>query len=158
MTNEEQTYSWKRETQVEMADWLSKWQWNWILHLTFGTPVNLRSATWRIKQWLKGIAARVANPLGYYINPEQPHSHDRPHAHGVLAGVGDAAPKDAAKLWRKRNGIVRIETFDPERGGLRYVTKNAVDGEFLLSVEGIPCNDDTYSKSEQRCPELVDAA
>lgn len=117
-------------------DYLGRIPWQLAATLTFDPkrvfPVSRELASREAFWWL-GLLARVCRrPVAWAYVTER-STNGLWHAHAVLADAGRPNRRTLESVWRMRNGHARIKPVHSVVGIALYTTKQATDGEVVLS-------------------------
>lgn len=118
------------------SGYLGRIPWEWSATLTHDPrrvfPVNRELASKEAHWWL-GLVAHVSRrPVAWAYVVERSRN-GLWHTHALLAGVGRPDRRVLEGVWRVRNGHAVIKRVRDVRGVALYTTKQATDGEVVLS-------------------------
>lgn len=131
--------TWEREPGQSDGDFVQRYRpWDWWVTLTFKDIVSATFALSLLKDWARDLAKELNSHLSLAIGMEL-QDRDAPHFHVLLhvhQNADDFDPKTAERRWRdlsKRCGTKNtFESFDPDRRGGDYLTKDGAWG-FLVA-------------------------
>ena len=132
-------------TQI-YGDWLSQYNWNLFVTLTFrdicpemkAKGFTYISRAYAVRQWRKLLKAlkKVEHRAPYWVRvTESSEWRDAPHFHAVLGGITRVEPYRVEQLWYKQCGLAKVERYDPELGGAWYLS---ADHEALEFSKNLP--------------------
>lgn len=134
----------REEVKGAWGEWLSRWQWDWWVTLTYD-PKRRPSASathtavgWSLsnRHWHEWLAEAVGDSSGsspwpgspFWVRGREPNPwRYGTHFHALVGGVGtDTSRKRAWESWFIKHGLARIEPYDPRRGAGYYVSKYVI--------------------------------
>jgi hypothetical protein len=115
----------------ELANWLEQFPWQWFCTLTFRQGPSPARARWRLLRWADELRNALGTPGFQWVGvPEDGSTGLHFHFHVLIAGLnpgcGAAERLCWMRRWYKLAGDARIEDFEPNCGGVRYVLKHVV--------------------------------
>lgn len=130
----------RRQLLDEYAAWLAHYTWDWFGTGTFGKNVSAPVAKHAFDSFAKSIRVNVGNQdFGFVRVLEHGPRDARVHVHFLVCGIKKTKrnfPYVWAQRWRRRYGFAVIDTFDPKRGGIRYLLKSLLpDADFDIDME-----------------------
>ncbi len=118
------------------SDYLGRIPWQLSATLTFDPmrvfPVSRDLASSEAFWWLGLVARLCRRPVtwAYVVERSQ---RGLWHAHALLVDAGRPNRRTLEGVWRMRNGHAVIKAVDSVKGIALYTTKQATDGEVVLS-------------------------
>lgn len=140
-----------RDIRSEWTEFLGRFQWTHIAHLT----TRLQSTEAGIaREFLNGFirraARRAGNRVPYFYSIESlPGGF--PHLHALIGGTKHLSVRELECCWKV--GFTRVTQFDADRGGVAYVSKDislGPDAYSLSSRLGSRLSASVYSRSRFR--------
>ena len=111
-----------RRMRGELAAWLRTFAWTHWATLTVArteTPGRLRQIF--DNEFVRFATKLTQDQVTYAFVIEGGALGDRPHLHALLACGLDLAATRLERAWR--HGLARVQAYDPQRGGARYLAK-----------------------------------
>lgn len=119
------------DLRIEFFSWLRMYCWDGFFTGTFRYECkNSGRALKTFHNWWISTVGR-----GYYFCCAETVD-DFVHLHAVLGGCRNFDFKAAENSWGDQYGRCEFPKFDPERGGLKYLTKNANDPFWQYEIAG----------------------
>lgn len=104
----------------EYGRFLSGFEWNWFLTLTYEEISSLQTARAAFRRYASSIE-RAAGTRVYWFRVDEIGMFGRLHQHALMGNVGALDHAVWERLWRR--GHSRIKLYDPQLGAAYYVTK-----------------------------------
>ena len=118
------------------GEFLGRVPWQLSATLTFDPkrvfPVPRALASREVYWWLGVVAHLCRRPVAWAYVTERGRS-GLWHGHALLAGAGRPNRRTIEGIWRMRNGQAVIKPVHSAKGVALYATKQATDGEVVLS-------------------------
>ena len=122
------------EWREEMTTWLEEYPWQWFGSLTFRPYFTIGQRKARLRRWKDALKSELGTTDFDFIGiPELGKTGDDYHYHSLVGGLSawHAAERlDWMKRWGRLSGDARIETYQPNKGGMAYVLKNVGPEDF----------------------------
>jgi len=124
------TSDWQKETTV----WLEGYPWQWFGSLTFRPYFTVGQRNARLRKWKDALKTELGtSDFNFIAIPELGKAGDDYHFH-VLVGGLRAWHAEERLNWMKRwwtlSGDARIDPYQPNKGGVAYVLKQAGPEDF----------------------------
>lgn len=91
-----------------------------------------------IQQWrklMKALKKRHGSAPYWVRVTESSNWRDVPHFHALLGGIDSIEPNQVEHLWHTRGGgIAKVERFDPQLGGVYYISASHEAMEFSKNL------------------------
>ena len=120
----------KKRLRAGYTEWLSRYDWQWFVTLTFRGYPPARKARRLLQQWLGELKGKNgADDFGYFFALESGASGENHHFHGFIRGLLDRTERlEWMKRWVELAGDAQIEY--PQRGGkaISYAVKDIQPG------------------------------
>jgi len=112
-----------KRAEDEMAEWLSRVEWTYIVHWTFEKPRTQKAASGIIRTHLK----EILDPEMAFWKLEEGKVGGREHIHGLLrfSENRSTSTRDVRHVWTRKYGKAEVEKYEEGEGGAHYV------GEYL---------------------------
>ena len=112
----------------QMGDWLSRFNWDWFVTLTFRDEPSDYGAWNRAYAWLRWLERSLRRRVGAYIVVEYHRyragpNYMVPHVHLLVTGVAGSQRTSVWERTFQRYGRARILPYDPKLGASYYVAK-----------------------------------
>jgi hypothetical protein len=118
------------------GDYLGRIPWQFSATLTFDPmrvfPVSRDMASEEAFWWLCLVACLCRRPVGWAYVVERSRN-GLWHAHALMVGAGRPNRRTLEGVWRMRNGYAVIKSVHSVKRVSLYTTKQATDGEVVLS-------------------------
>jgi len=110
------------EALDELVQWVETFPLTHFFSLTFATRTSESLAVKRLLQWQDTLERLNKSAVGMFFGLE---TTPDVHAHGVLIGNPSVSPIEAEQVWRAMAGNPKVSRYEPGRGGVAYVLKEA---------------------------------
>ena len=125
MTRHEVTEGW--------GQFLSRYEWDWFVTLTFKEQISTFGAHRRVRWFLKDLDRAAGVPIFWFRADEYGERLGRFHIHLLIGNVAHLRRLDWVDEWNRRAGYARIFPFDNTKRAAfycaKYVTKQSGDWE-----------------------------
>jgi hypothetical protein len=116
-----------QEWRDEMASWLEGFPWKWFGSLTFRPGFSESQARWRLRRWAGELRTALGTKNFEWVAiPEVGKTGEDFHFHVLIGGLCNwhaGERLDFMRRWRAVAGDARIEVYDPNLRGVRYILK-----------------------------------
>ena len=121
--------------------WLSARRWNWFATLTFRGSPSLNKADRLFRVWISEIRQREGTRTFSWVRvTERGANSDNVHFHALVGGLNNPCKWDWILRWNELAGESAIFYYQPFRGGIRYMLKEArPNRDFDIEIEIAPC-------------------
>lgn len=117
----------EQEWRDEMASWWEGFPWKWFCSLTFRPGLSESQARWRLRRWTDELRDALGNENFEWIGiPETGRTGTDFHFHVLVGGLNDWHANERLewmRRWHKLSGEARIDIYDPNLFGIRYILK-----------------------------------
>jgi hypothetical protein len=105
-----------------LGEFLSEFQWDWYVTLTFAGDIKTFTARNRCSAWLRGLQKAADQPIAWFRGDEYGEKFGKFHMHLLIGGVAHLHRFTWMKRW-ERSGYARIFEFDSSQAAPFYVSK-----------------------------------
>ena len=105
-----------------LGEFLSEFQWDWYVTLTFAGDIQTFAARNRCSAWLRSLEKAADQPIAWFRGDEYGEKFGKFHMHLLIGGVAHLHRFTWMKRW-ERNGYARIFEFDSSQAAPFYVSK-----------------------------------
>jgi hypothetical protein len=120
------------------GDFLSQYQWEWFMTLTFREPVPSYRAYRLFRRYVADIRRAAGIPIAWFMVFEHGAGTGRLHIHALLLNVAHLSRLWWMDEWDHRAGWARILPFDHRRGAAYYCAKYVTKGGGEWDLDGLP--------------------
>lgn len=115
--------SMRNKAEDEMAEWLSRINWTYIVHWTFEKARSPKAAAGIIRTHLE----EVLDPEMAFWKLEEGKVGGREHIHGLIrfSATRTTDSREVRRVWSRKYGTAKVEEYNQGGGGAHYV------GEYL---------------------------
>lgn len=112
----------ENQAENDMGEWLSRFDWTYMVHWTFETPRSPKAASGIIRNHI-----RCLNPSLAFWKLEEGRVGGREHIHGLLKfrGGRSISSRKIKRTWKRKYGIAKVDEYEKGGGGAHYI------GEYL---------------------------
>ncbi len=116
------------------GEFLSQFDWDWFVTLTYRRSVGLRGAKNRLIQLIRYIRKDIGHRIEFFCIPGW-QKRGVAHYHGFFGGLRGISGNKYQVWWKRWYGSAEIEEYDKNLGGRFYLAKHAIDPDvdFLMS-------------------------
>jgi len=119
------------DNELDWRDaWATWWEglpWKWMCTLTFRPGLLESQARWRLRKWASELRDALGTDDFEWIGiPELGRTGDDFHFHVLIGGLKNWHASERLewmRRWHKIAGDARIDVYDPNLRGVRYVLK-----------------------------------
>ncbi len=110
-----------RRRQDTFARWVSKYEWHWILTLTFTREPSVDAARQEFGQFVRRVERCRAGRVSWVVFAER-SADRRLHLHALMHSTNRILVDGVRSAWLR--GWAHVLCFDPRGSGASYVTKS----------------------------------
>jgi hypothetical protein len=125
----------RRQLREAWGQFLSQFQWDWFVSLTFRDEVPTFRAYRILGRFLRDLEAAAGVPIYWFRADEYGARLGRFHMHLLIGNVAHLRRLYWMDEWNRRAGYARILPFDDSKGAVFYVAKYITKqgGEWAVS-------------------------
>jgi hypothetical protein len=128
----------KRQLAEAWGQFLSEFDWDWFVTLTFRDEIKSFSAHRYFERFARDIEKQAAQPIFWFRADEEGSRLGRFHIHALFGNVAHLRRLYWMDVWSERAGYARILEFQKMKGGAyycaKYVTKELSDWEMSSNI------------------------
>jgi hypothetical protein len=117
----------RQEWLDEFVRWLEGFPWLWFCSLTFRPGLSPAAARWRLRKWMDALREALGTrDFQWVAVPERGRTGLDFHYHVLVGGLRDWQAGERVewmRRWYKFCGDARIDVYNPDAGGVRYILK-----------------------------------
>lgn len=112
----------ENQAEDDMGEWLSQFDWTYMVHWTFETPTSPKAASGIIRKQVRRL-----NPSLAFWKLEEGKVGGREHIHGLLKFKEgrSMSSRKIKRTWSRKYGIAKVDKYENDGGGAHYI------GEYL---------------------------
>jgi hypothetical protein len=121
-------------TEIEdaYANWIDAYHWQWFATLTFRGYASVSNTNRRFKSWIDAVEKGTGTGTFRWVRVIERYPSN--HLHVLVGGIADSRGEKWIELWENLAGDARIEPFDPDLNGIRYMLKT-LEADAALDID-----------------------